>query len=125
MGDEHTEVLLRLEIAKWACDMELEECIDKAKEEFNSWMKAGAADSDLPRYDIDVELRKQVYCTAVAQGGEKEWDFVWEKYMTNQIASEKKNLLLALPCTKHIWILNKLVCHFFVYFINSCRTSTF
>ena len=89
--------------------MGLEECIDEAKEEFNSWMRAETAGNDVQKYDLDVELRAQVYCTAVAQGGEKEWNFVWEKYMTNQIPSEQRKLLTALPCTKHIWLLNKSV----------------
>ena len=107
--DKHSDVLLRLAIAKWACDTELEECIDEAKEEFDSWMKGEDAGNDLQKHHIDVELRAQVYCTAVAQGGEKEWNFVWEKYKTNQIPSEQKKLLMALPCTKHIWLLNKSV----------------
>ena len=93
--------------------MELEECVDEAKIEFNSWMKSesdpAASNDQHEEHDIDVELRAQVYCTAVAQGGEKEWNFVWEKYETNQIPSEQTKLLLALPCTKHIWLLNKSV----------------
>ena len=120
-NDEHTDVLLRSTIAKWACDMELDECIDEAREDFHSWMRADEDDDDDDDddepdededdeddgYDIDVELRAQVYCTGVAQGGEEEWNFVWEKYLTNQVPSEQKKLLLALPCTKHIWLLNK------------------
>ena len=85
----------------------MKECCDEAKEEFESWVEAEDAGDDLQRHPIDADMKAQVYCTAIALGGEKEWSYVWDKYLTSKIPSEKKKLLMALPCTKHIWLLNK------------------
>ena len=107
--DEHTDVLLRLTIAEWSCTMEMKECCDEAKEEFESWAEAEGEGDDLQsqRLPIDADMKAQVFCTGIALGGEKEWNHVWDKYLTSKVPSEKRKLLMALPCTKHIWLLNK------------------
>ena len=64
---------------------------------------------------IDVNLRPQTYCLAIANGGEKEFNFAWERFKKSQVASEKKIILSALACTKEVWLLNR--CYFIdVYF---------
>ena len=47
------------------------------------------------------------YCTAVSLGGEKEWRFVWARFLKANVASERANLLRALSCTKETWLLTK------------------
>ena len=47
------------------------------------------------------------YCTAVNLGGEKEWNFVWDRFLRANVASERAKLLRALACTKETWLLNK------------------
>jgi aminopeptidase N len=48
-----------------------------------------------------------VYCTAISKGGQKEWDFGWERYKNSNVGSEKKTILDGLTCSKEIWILNR------------------
>ena len=42
-------------------------------------------------FSVDVILKYQTYCRAIADGGEKEWDFAWQRYQNSPVASEKKN----------------------------------
>ncbi|CAH2274214.1 aminopeptidase N [Pelobates cultripes] len=58
---------------------------------------------------IHPNLRSSIYCTAVAQGGEAEWDFIWEKFNSTDIAQEADKLRAALACTKEPWLLNRLL----------------
>ena len=56
---------------------------------------------------IDVNLRAQTYCLAIANGGEDEFNFAWERFKKSQVSSEKKVILSALACTKEVWLLNR------------------
>ncbi len=54
-----------------------------------------------------MDLKRTVYCNAIREGGEEEWDFGWERYKKSNVASEKDNLLLSLSCSKEPWLLNR------------------
>ena len=41
-------------------------------------------------FSIDVNMKGVAYCSAISQGGEKEWDFAWERYLFLYIS--KKSL---------------------------------
>ena len=84
--------------------------IFKALSQFKTWM-----DSHIPDEEnhINPNLRKIIYCTAISQGDEKEWDFLWERLTKTNNANEKSNILYSLACTKHIWML-KVKIFFFI-----------
>lgn len=48
-----------------------------------------------------------MYCTAVRNGGEKEWSFLWKQYQKSNIATEKSTILRSLGCTREIWLLSR------------------
>lgn len=56
---------------------------------------------------IHSNLRSVVYCHAVAVGGEKEWEFTWNKFQNANDTFEKEQLRRALSCTTKIWLLNR------------------
>lgn len=56
---------------------------------------------------IDPDLRPTVYCTAVAEGGSKEWQFMFDMYMKETVVTEKVVLSKALACTRETWLLSK------------------
>ena len=56
---------------------------------------------------IDVNLKYETYCNAIAGGSEEEWDFAWARYLNSQVASEKSTILSSLSCTKDVWLLNR------------------
>jgi len=102
--DEHLDILLRTKVVEWACSMGHEECLMQVRENFDEWM--GDINPDLTN-PIDVNMKGVAYCSAISQGGEKEWDFAWERYENANVASEKADILNNLGCTKEVWLLNR------------------
>jgi len=106
--DTHLDILLRKKAVSWACSMGSEDCQQKAQEKFASWM--GMVEPDAERQNpVDVNLKYETYCNAISDGGEKEWDFAWERYTKSHVASEKSTLLSSLGCTKQVWLLNRFL----------------
>ena len=60
-------------------------------------------------FSVDVNLKYQTYCNAIADGSQEEWDFAWKRYQNSDVASEKATILSALACTKEVWLLNRSV----------------
>ena len=58
-------------------------------------------------FRIDVDMKSTIYCQAVRNGDEDEWDFAWERYMKSNVATEKRSLLGGMSCSKEIWLLNR------------------
>ncbi|XP_061138849.1 alanyl (membrane) aminopeptidase-like b [Syngnathus typhle] len=86
-----------------ACSNGLQECIEMATLMFDEWMNS----NDTNTNSIHPNLRSVIYCQALAAGGEKEWEFAWNKFLTTSKTSEKEQLRKALSCTKKIWLLNR------------------
>ena len=55
-------------------------------------------------FRIDVDMKSTIYCQAVRNGDEDEWDFAWERYMKSNVATEKRSLLGGMSCSKEIWL---------------------
>jgi aminopeptidase N len=51
------------------------------------------------RSSISPNLQSVTYCTALRHGGEEEWDFLWNKYITSNFAPEQSLILSTLGCT--------------------------
>jgi len=50
---------------------------------------------------ISPNLMAIVVCTAIANGGDAEWNFAYERYLDSNLASEKEILLYAVSCTRN------------------------
>ena len=62
---------------------------------------------------VPANIRSHVYCTALAEGGLEEWEFVWSRFNQSNVESEKQKLLKALACTNKFWLLNRFaICVF-------------
>ena len=70
-----------------------------------------------------MNLKEETYCSAISEGNEQEWNFLWERFRGSDVASEKSIILNALACTKEVWLLNRynLV---FLGFSNNCFIHT-
>ncbi|XP_056454638.1 aminopeptidase N-like [Gadus chalcogrammus] len=84
-----------------ACSTGLPECQALVQGWFASWMADPAVNL------IEPNLRSTVYCSAIAAGGAKEWDFAWDQFQKASIATEAEKLRAALACTKEPWLLNR------------------
>ncbi|XP_040825059.1 aminopeptidase N-like isoform X2 [Ochotona curzoniae] len=84
-----------------ACSNGLPECHTLVTNLYNQWM---VNPSENP---IHPNLRSTVYCNAIAQGGEREWDFAWEQFQKETLVNEADKLRTALACSNEVWILNR------------------
>lgn len=60
-------------------------------------------------YSLSPDLQPTIMCTALREGGPREWQFVYDRYQTSTAitASEKEVYLNALGCTSKPWLLSK------------------
>lgn len=52
-------------------------------------------------YSVPADSRNWVYCNALRQGSEVNFDFLWNRFLTENLYTEKILLLSALGCTPH------------------------
>ncbi|XP_005381598.1 PREDICTED: aminopeptidase N [Chinchilla lanigera] len=84
-----------------ACSNGLQECKELVTQLFNQWMTN-------PQHNpIHPNLRSTVYCNAIAEGSEAEWDFAWAQFLNASLVNEADKLRSALACSDEVWILNR------------------
>ncbi|KAJ6638815.1 Aminopeptidase N [Pseudolycoriella hygida] len=91
-------------VASWSCRFAVGDCEEKSKELFSKWMEAEDPNKMNP---VPLDLRSVVYCTAVRLGGEKEWNFLWNRYAASNVGTEKVMILSSLGCSREIWLLQR------------------
>ncbi|NWH69007.1 AMPN Aminopeptidase, partial [Geococcyx californianus] len=84
-----------------ACSYGITECENLATKYFNEWQQ------NLTRNPIAPNLRSSIYCSIVATGGAKAWDFIWERFREATVVSEADKLRTALSCSTQPWILRR------------------
>ncbi|XP_042891237.1 aminopeptidase N-like [Penaeus japonicus] len=100
--DPYLELKKRRIAVRWACKLGHKDCLDKVLTLYRQWMSQPDNTSI-----ISPNLKSTVYCRAIAEGGEAEWDFAWDQYLRTNVASEKTLLLSAMACSKEAWILSR------------------
>ncbi|KAG9466320.1 hypothetical protein GDO78_016810 [Eleutherodactylus coqui] len=98
LTDQYTEI----SALSMACDYGIPECKELATRLFNDWKNSNVN-------GIHPNLRSTIYCNAIGEGGEAEWNFLWEKFKNTTSAQEADKLRYALSCSKEPWILNRLL----------------
>jgi hypothetical protein len=58
-------------------------------------------------FRISPDLRSVVYCSALINGGEEEWNFLWNQYQNTAVATDQVLILNALGCTTKPDLLNR------------------
>ncbi|KAJ9573938.1 hypothetical protein L9F63_008680, partial [Diploptera punctata] len=79
--DEHVKHLHRATLLNWACRFEHGDCVQQSKNKFTEYMSVLTL--------VPANLRNVVYCTALQNGGNEEWEFLWNVYVESDIAVEK------------------------------------
>ncbi|XP_022215268.2 aminopeptidase N-like [Drosophila obscura] len=98
--------ILKTQLVSWACANRVDRCIKEAKDMFFSWRSASDPDRHNP---IPVDVRATVYCTAIAEGDEINWYFLWRRYSNPTDLHARGMLLSALACTQRPWVVLKLL----------------
>ncbi|XP_050540509.1 aminopeptidase N-like [Daktulosphaira vitifoliae] len=101
-------VLFKNHVISEACRNRMKDCSDQALSLFRKWMELrDLNDEDSTNNIIPKELKTNIYCQAVKYGSMEEWDFLWERYLRSNVATEKAKLLSALGCSSETWLLNR------------------
>lgn len=90
----------------WSCRFEVGDCVGQAVKLFKGWMLE--PEPDVVNH-IPVDFRSITYCNAIRYGGEREWNFLWQRYWNSNVGSEKTMILESLSCTREVWILNRML----------------
>ncbi|XP_076258211.1 suppressor of ER stress-induced death [Rhynchophorus ferrugineus] len=103
-NEDPTMVLNRMEIINLMCRLGHKECVLEAVLQFQNWRNSPNPDKENL---INPDLRETVYCTAIADGGQEEWNFAWNRYLNTNVGADEEIILSALACSKEIWILSR------------------
>ncbi|XP_029650204.1 thyrotropin-releasing hormone-degrading ectoenzyme-like isoform X2 [Octopus sinensis] len=90
-----------------ACEYGLPQCIDDAKQHFESWKKAFKNRQQNPIMVADI--RTTCYCVGIHYGTKEDWNMVYQNYLHVIDVAEKKRLLYSLSCTTQLWLLEKFL----------------
>ncbi|XP_077988862.1 endoplasmic reticulum aminopeptidase 1-like [Glandiceps talaboti] len=97
----HIERFRRTVVLAMADSYDLEAAVQNSVVKFNRWMTQGI--------QISPNFKSIIYCSGVRNGGEEEFNFIWQKYNTTVVPSEVRKLLSALACTKDPKLLQRLL----------------
>ncbi|XP_063912538.1 aminopeptidase N-like isoform X2 [Zophobas morio] len=102
-SDNYLGQRIRKTVMKWACRKSDSECAITSHRLFRQWMEHKTI--------IPPNIRDVVYCTAIRQGNEAEWQFAFNRYLNTTSVTEKNVLLDALGCTTRKWLLSRYLGH--------------
>lgn len=98
-SDTYRQQQIRRTVLSWTLYFGDYGVVLDARASFRSW-----TGSKIP---IKPNIRDDVYCAAIREGEEDDWNFALSEYLKTNIAAEKDTLLKALGCSKKKWILSK------------------
>ncbi|XP_022081849.1 putative aminopeptidase-2 isoform X2 [Acanthaster planci] len=93
--EDHLKRLSRSRAISMACGYGNTDCINKAKEMYANWM------DNTTNTVIEANLQSTVFCTAISEGGQSEWDAAFAAYTDSTTISSLKDVLeSAMACSK-------------------------
>lgn len=94
-SDEEKRVFtyLRINVLQWACKYGHVECRKAAVEEFIRYVEDSTE-------KVHPDLRQVVYCEGIRQGTDKHFDFLWNQFLTSNMATEQILILQGLGCAQ-------------------------
>ncbi|XP_033635602.1 uncharacterized protein LOC117296681 [Asterias rubens] len=98
---DHLTRMSRGGAVSMACRYGNEDCIETSVNYYSQWM------TNQDEIVVHPDMQATAYCSAIAAGGQDEWNFAFDVYTgANTPASVKARLLTAMACSKKPWILN-------------------
>lgn len=121
--EKHDYIPQRLQqlILKWSCKDPESYCVSEARSKFLTW----ASTSERSRYNRYIfkfivtiicvfrlplnppSLMEVIYCTAIREGNDREWNVAYKRYLSSNLPSEKNIILSSLGCTTKPSLLSK------------------
>ncbi|KAJ8022253.1 Glutamyl aminopeptidase [Holothuria leucospilota] len=97
----HLDTFLRSDIIDLSCGSGDPECLAEAEKQFQNYLDG---------VYVSPDVRDQVLRFGMEQnGGQDNWDKVWEMYMDSTVSTEQFRLLQGLTRTRHVWILSRFM----------------
>ncbi|KAL9898322.1 uncharacterized protein ACN427_006527 [Glossina fuscipes fuscipes] len=97
-NDTTLDIYNREQILNWSCKYGNKECIEKIKGYFGK---------DLIRNPVPINIRAIVYCAAMREGDNQDFDKLFDKYLSETAATEKTLILNSLGCVKDNGLVNR------------------
>ncbi|XP_052844693.1 aminopeptidase Ey-like [Drosophila gunungcola] len=98
------DILLKTTVATWACSYHVSDCVAQALAYFRNWRSEANPDEKNP---VPIDVRSPVYCAAIKHGSDGDWEFLYERYLKSNVASEKLTIMDALACSREVWLLQR------------------
>lgn len=98
----HNDKLNRYTVLALALRYGYQDALDHATAEFEKWI----ADEN---YFLPPDTRSLIYRYGIAGSGESEWQVMLDRYIREQSASEKSNLLRGLTSTENVDLIDKML----------------
>ncbi|XP_052859646.1 aminopeptidase N [Anopheles cruzii] len=95
-------------IASWACRFDVGDCVERSVHLFADWMMAASLSPEKAN-PVPVNLRPVVYCNAISNGNETQWNFLWKQYLHSNVGSEKVMIISALGCTRDVRLVERFL----------------
>ncbi|XP_059610227.1 membrane alanyl aminopeptidase-like [Phlebotomus argentipes] len=102
-SDSWIDIYNRANVISWACKYGHEDCLTNARDQF------ARLRNDSTNYIIPVDIRPTVYCVGLREGGQQAFDFLWDRYLNEQVATEQVTILNSLGCTNTDATVNALI----------------
>jgi len=103
-GETFLDEKLRILMLKVLCRLDHVECNENSRYLMDQWMSVPDPDTENP---IPTSVRDTVLCSAIGNGNETTWDFLWSRYNNSNNGNEKVSIMNALACSKEVWILER------------------
>ncbi|XP_054161981.1 aminopeptidase N-like [Oppia nitens] len=101
------EKYLQISVIGWSCKYGYPHCTQQSMQLFNQWREY--VENKQFKNPIHPNLRSIVYCTAIENGSEEDWNFLWNQFLNVSVASEKDKLLRSLACSREPWLLSRFM----------------
>jgi len=103
-GEIFLDEKLRILMLEFICRLDHVECNQYSVYLMDQWMSVPDPDTENP---IPTSIRDTVLCSAIANGNETTWDFMWTRYRNSNNGNEKLSIMNALACSREVWILER------------------
>ncbi|KAJ8727734.1 hypothetical protein PYW07_001853 [Mythimna separata] len=91
--DDFMRSYLRYQLAPMLCNLGVQDCLNAAYAQFDALKVNGS--------EVPPDSRNWVYCNALRRGNAEDFNFLWERFLTDNVYTEKILLLQTLGCTSH------------------------
>ncbi|CAH2070916.1 unnamed protein product, partial [Iphiclides podalirius] len=91
-GESYMDGLLRMYLLTFLCNIGHQQCVSEGRRNFQNW-KNGTF--------IPANMRPWVYCVGLREGNEEDFTYFWNRYLAEDLASEKVVMLEAAGCTSN------------------------